>query len=157
MKKKYLLAVLIFSWIITHQANAQQVISSAGNFFENSAGSISGTVGEALIATHITSDKILTQGFHQTYLYIVGIEDINESLTGIEVYPNPAENFVYLKMNHFEGCSYVLYNMNGSVLHRNAILGETSEIDFSYLLPAVYLLKVFRDHEEIQSFKILKY
>jgi hypothetical protein len=47
---------------------SQQVIASAGDFYSNSAGMISQTIGEAVIETYASPVVILTQGFQQSHL-----------------------------------------------------------------------------------------
>jgi gliding motility-associated-like protein len=47
------------------QETRLEVISSAGMYFESSAGSMSWTIGEVTIDTYTSSNNFLTQGFHQ--------------------------------------------------------------------------------------------
>jgi hypothetical protein len=115
------------------------------------------TIGEVLISTHSATGNVLTQGFHQTFLHIVGINDITVLNEELKVYPNPVEDLITLYLEDFEGCSYILYNVNGLELYHNQILGIESEIDFGSLNPAMYLLKVYRENEEVQSIKIIKH
>jgi len=64
MKKIAILCLyLVISGI--NLVSAQQVISSGGDYFSNSVGSISQTIGETVIDTYSTSSNILTQGFQQ--------------------------------------------------------------------------------------------
>ena len=56
-------AFCLLGYVQTVQA--QKVIATSGNYFENSSGSISWTIGEPVTATLTTADNILTQGFHQ--------------------------------------------------------------------------------------------
>lgn len=71
MRKK-LLAFPVLLILLTVSMSAQsienQVISSTSGSFGTSDGSISWTVGEALIGTVDIQDKMITQGFHQPYL-----------------------------------------------------------------------------------------
>jgi gliding motility-associated-like protein len=60
------IALLIFSLSATAQVQLTPVlVGSAGGFYTYSGGSISASVGEALITTVGNGSSILTQGFHQ--------------------------------------------------------------------------------------------
>jgi hypothetical protein len=50
------------------KTSAQQVITSSGNYYTNSQGSLSVTVGEAVVNTvnNTSINLILTQGFQQS-------------------------------------------------------------------------------------------
>ncbi|HRP59794.1 MAG TPA: hypothetical protein PK833_05830, partial [Vicingus sp.] len=87
MKKH--LYILLF---IACGANAQvvlerQVIGSAGGYVVGANMSLSSTVGEAVVQTLFSVNKILTQGFQQPSLVVdsvVSYEVINESCRGAE-------------------------------------------------------------------------
>lgn len=86
---KKLLYILLLT---TFGANAQvvlerQVIGSTGGYVVGSSMSLSSTVGEAVVQTLFSVNKILTQGFQQPSLVVdsvVSYEVINESCRGAE-------------------------------------------------------------------------
>lgn len=51
--------------ILMISSYSQEVISTAGEHYENSNGSISWTIGEPVIETLESTNNYLTQGFHQ--------------------------------------------------------------------------------------------
>nr|NQU92395.1 hypothetical protein [Bacteroidota bacterium] len=59
------IAIACFAFSIT--SNAQQVIASAGGFYEGENISLSWTLGEPVIETFEGNGIILTQGFQQPY------------------------------------------------------------------------------------------
>jgi hypothetical protein len=71
--KSYLIQTLFISLctLCVHTLNAQtlsqQSINSMGAYMTSSSSSLSQTVGETMTATWTQGDKILTQGFHQTF------------------------------------------------------------------------------------------
>jgi hypothetical protein len=138
-------------------AQPQQVISSAGSAFENSSGSISFTIGECITNTFSSSSMILTQGFHQPKLVI--IDNLTDELFDIDIiaFPNPAKEFVILRIEEFQGFSYALYDLTGGVIEKNEIFSSETEIDFNILVPSTYVLKVINNREEIRTFKIIKH
>ena len=72
MKKKTL---LVFSLLTTFASTAQEVVSTQGDSYSNTSGSIDFTVGEVVINTGTDGTNDLTQGFHQTNWNFVGLED----------------------------------------------------------------------------------
>ena len=66
MKKVYLFIGLVS--VCFFNVNAQEIISTSGDYFENTTGSISWTIGESMIETYTNGSEILTQGFQQSRL-----------------------------------------------------------------------------------------
>lgn len=158
MKPKKILCIVFSLWSAFLFAQYHQVISTAGGSFENSSGSISFTVGECIVATHTSGSGgiILTQGFQQSGLSIVHIQENNFQEFEILAYPNPAKDFVILKIEKPQGFSYRLCDMSGRVLEVGEIIGTEYEINLSNFTPSMYLLKLYRSEEEIRAFKIIK-
>ena len=154
---KYLI-VSAFLALIPGFANAQQVISSSGNAFKNSAGSLSFTVGELVIDTKNTGLTTITQGFHQTKLTITAINVIREQKFSISVFPNPTNSFVNLKIEKGEirDAEFTLFDLQGRVLSNRKIESTNTEVSFSGYNSGNYLLKVIQNGKEIQTFKIVK-
>jgi hypothetical protein len=157
MDHKVLLAILLSFWSVVLFAQPQQVISSSGGAFENSSGSISFTIGECIIGTHSSTGSMLTQGFQQPKLVIIGISPVHQNTMDIIVFPNPAGEYVILKTDHFQGLSYTLCDLNGKIISRGGIFSTETEIDFNILEPSTYLLRVDRNETLIRTFKIQKY
>lgn len=130
---KKLLYILLF---IACGANAQvvldrQVIGSTGGYVVGSNLSLSSTVGEAVVQTLFSVNKILTQGFQQPTLVIdsvVSYEVINESCRGA----NNGSIFI----NNVLGCagSYTVFVR--SVLDTSVLLDE------SQLQAGVYQVRI---------------
>jgi len=140
-------------------AQPQEVVSSSGGYFANSGGSITFTLGECMINTYISSNLIVTQGFNQTFLpesSPTGIADIGKMDADIVAYPNPVLEFVTVFVKNNRGLSFILYDINGTVLARQDIVKSETDISFKNLLPAVYILKVFKESQEVMTFKITK-
>ena len=87
------ISVLIICVITTTISIAQEVISTTGEHYENSNGSISWTIGEPVIETLGSNNNYLTQGFHQPTviptmgqwgLIICGLLFLNIGIIGIE-------------------------------------------------------------------------
>lgn len=128
---------LIYLFILfTFGANAQvvldrQVIGSTGGYVVGTNLSLSSTVGEAVVQTLFSVNKILTQGFQQPTLIIdsvVSYEVINESCRGA----NNGSIFI----NNVLGCAGPYTVFVRSVLDTAVILDE------SQLQAGVYQVRI---------------
>lgn len=153
------LPILIFS-ILCGYGNivAQEVISAAGDSHKKINGSISYTIGEPVIETFTGVNTILTQGFQQTNLLITALDELPGLDYEISAFPNPAADFVKIRIDKksIAGMQYKLYDMNGNLVQQNSLNGDETEIPFSDLSPAEYILKISDDGKEVISFKIVK-
>ncbi|MCP4552705.1 MAG: T9SS type A sorting domain-containing protein [Bacteroidetes bacterium] len=153
-----IIKIFIFCILQFSVSNAQQleVINSGGGFYENDQGSLTFSIGEVVIET-ISQDKLyyLTQGFCQADIMVIPMPPPSYDIL---LYPNPAKDFVILKINNDDlgNLSYLLYDINGVLLRSNQITSNESSIPFSSLAPATYLLKIINNQIEVKSFKIIK-
>jgi hypothetical protein len=108
------------------QTVSREVVSTAGDHQENQGYSLSWTLGETTTESFVKGDELVTQGFHQPYLY--QITDIPDpGLTRnyqIEVYPNPAEYFFYVEFDpsqEREPLELILFNTAGSKIYETSL------------------------------------
>ncbi|MFO8067789.1 MAG: T9SS type A sorting domain-containing protein [Bacteroidales bacterium] len=165
MKTKVLLSfiIAIISFPLFSQNNQQEVISTGGNHFESEDLSVTFTVGETFVETLYSNEYILTQGFHQTKLTIVNIEDAPELYFNITAFPNPTNDFVNVKIEGHDASidnksklHYSIFDMNGKLIVSNVINEKSFRINFSNLKPTTYFIKIFENNKEMKTFKIIK-
>ncbi len=138
--------------------HAQQVISASGDHFYGSDFQLSWTVGEPVIEAYNSGDTLLTQGMHQSKLIISTIKEVEDLDVKIQVYPNPAVDHVQLEVESTkdEKLSYILYQMNGSVLSKGKLIDNQLKVPMHQYESAVYLLNLIRSNKILFSFKIIK-
>ena len=153
---KNLLLFSFFLLIISFGTKAQQLISNGGDYFENSNVSISWSLGEPIIETISDGTNILTQGFQQTKLSASEIFSINSDIINIKLFPNPTENFIYLKTSEFKNLNYRISDINGKILKEGNIISEITEISVSKFPAAVYFFKIIKNKETIKIYQIVK-
>jgi hypothetical protein len=155
-----ILKLLTFSFLIYNGTliQAQQLVSTAGDFYQNNSGSLSFSLGELAIETFLSTNNILTQGFQQTNLVAVSIKELPGLDFEISVYPNPVKDIVVLKIpsEKLVGKQYKLYDMDGKLLQIKLLNETETEISFSSLTPATYFIKVGEGEKELKTFKIVK-
>lgn len=93
MRKALIMALTFGPLSIFAQSAERQVIASTGGTASAANVQISYTVGETVIAAGSASNIIITQGFQQSDMEVVGMEELNNGLS-VNVYPNPATDNV---------------------------------------------------------------
>jgi len=140
---------------------AQNAIPASGGNASGSGGTSSYTVGQVVYTTFTGTNGSAAQGVQQPFeiSIITAIEEAKDISLEIVVYPNPATDFIKLKIENYEvkNLRYQLYDINGSLLQDNKIVGNETNIVMSNYMSATYFLKVTDNNKLIKTFKIIKH
>jgi len=140
--------------------HAQNAIPASGGNASGSGGSLSYTVGQIVYTTNTGTNGSSLQGVQQPYeiSVITAIEEAKDISLEIVVYPNPATDFIKLKIKNYEfqNLRYQLFDINGSLIKDNKVEGNETSIPMQNLLSSVYFLKVTDNNKVIKTFKIIK-
>jgi len=145
---------LLFSFIVGlsiscfSQYQVHQLISSNGGFYESTDFSISWSVGEIVTETLSSSNHIITQGFHQSFIEPVGIDDKSTEYDSyIMIFPNPAYSFLKIRIttkdNESYPSHYQLYNSSGQRITLSEITIPETIIDVQSYMSGIYFLKLY--------------
>jgi hypothetical protein len=158
-KKVKLSAVLLLGLGLTG-LQAQEAIPASGGNASGGGGSASYSVGQVVYTTNTGTNGSLAQGVQQPYeiSVVTAIEEAKDISLEIVLYPNPATDFIKLKIVNYEvqNLRYQLYDINGSLLQDNKIVGNETSIVMSNYVSATYFLKVTDNNKVIKTFKIIK-
>jgi len=161
MKQKWLrlIALLLFGIGLTG-LHAQEAVPVSGGNASGTGGSSSYTVGQVVCITNSGINGTSAQGVQQPYeiSVITGIDDALDILLEMAVYPNPATDFIKLKLGDFEPVNlrYQLYDTKGSLVLNAKIEGKETDISLQAFMPSTYFLKVIQGNKEIKTFQIIK-
>jgi len=149
----FILCILFFTKI-----DAQEVITSAGAYSSTGSGSLSWTIGEGVTETFSNSNYTLTQGFQQSRLTVTAIDEIANLSFVITAFPNPATDYIQLKVGtkDFQSMDYQLFDTSGKMIARKQLEECETEISLNELPPAVYFLKITESNMLVKTFKIIK-
>ena len=157
---KVILSTVLLLCIGVFGLQAQQVVTTSGGNASGSGGSVSYPIGQIVYTTNTGTNGSAAQGVQQPYeiSVVTGIEEAKDISLEIVVYPNPATDFVKLKIKNYEvkNLRYQLYDINGSLLKDNKVEGNETNIVMSNFLPATYFLKVTDNKKVVKTFKIIK-
>ena len=139
---------------------AQQAILSASSNATGSSGTVTFSVGQAAFNTCTGASGTLTEGVQQPYeiLFMEGLgPDKGISLECL-VYPNPANDFVKLKVDKYDkwDLSCQVTGLNGVLLRDMKITGTETLIPVDKLVSGTYFLIVILDDKPVQTYKIIK-
>jgi len=138
---------------------AQNAIPASGGNASGSGGSASYTVGQIVYITNTGTDGSVAQGVQQPFeiSVITAIEQAEDITLVCSVYPNPASDFLTLKIENYDNksLSYKLFDVNGKLLENKKVTGIETTISIANMLPNLYLLKVIDKQKEIKTFKII--
>lgn len=140
--KFYIILCLLFSMKVT----AQQVIANAGEFWNNSEGSLSWTIGEVVTETVTTTSYQLTQGFQQIQEGYLVLSD-NLFLNDITIFPNPFSSEVKIQTNYKHAVfDLIVFDYQNKIVYQNEILFspacEQLTIDLSVLDAGYYYFEL---------------
>lgn len=162
MKHTLLTATAIISCALclNAQSISPDVIASAGDYFSNTSGSVSWTLGEPMGETYTSTNNIVTQGFQQPWDF--GTFVYNETPVNAEVYPNPTADVVTLQFGDDASGLYVIevYNTLGQQLssaqYTASPSGKTS-VSLKDFADGIYFITVKKiDGTETSTFRITK-
>ncbi|MFA7401557.1 MAG: T9SS type A sorting domain-containing protein [Bacteroidales bacterium] len=143
---------------------AQTAVLSSGGDASGSGGSISYSIGQVVYTTASSSTATLTQGVQQPYeiFVVIGIEEANDISLHYDIYPNPVNNLVILKVDDVNDAKirslhYHLYDITGNLLESKCITENETEIAMGNYTKATYFLKITDDNKkEWKTFKVIK-
>jgi hypothetical protein len=140
---------------------AQEVLQTAGGNYTGSGGSVSNSIGQIVYTTNKGANGSVAQGVQQPFeiSVITVYKEAKYISLNCSVYPNPATDYLLLKIDGEIQSNYVayLYDINGKLIINMKVENNETRIDMSHLLPATYFLKVTDNEKELKAFKIIKY
>ena len=156
--KKIFAIVLLATGLTGLQA--QQAIPASGGNATGTGGTASYTVGQVVYTTVTGGGGSVAQGVQQTYeiTVISGIESAKDISLSLVVYPNPAIDFLTLKIAGEVQLPLTasLYDLYGKLISTRKIESDETRIEMSNLAPATYFLKILGSVGAIKTFKIIK-
>jgi hypothetical protein len=152
---KILIALFLFGY---GALKAQEIITPNGDYFSNSNGSLSTTIGEPITETFTGSVNVITQGFQQSKLTVFSVFDYPEPGISISAFPNPVKDYVKIvvKTESLVSLTSNLYDNSGKLILIKQLEGSETEISFSKLNPGTYFIKIILEKKEVKIFKIIK-
>lgn len=140
---------------LSAQSATPNVLASSGGEGSDGDNHAAWTLGELSISTLNNGDQILTQGFHQPRLLIVGTNDGDPDI-GIKIYPNPTQDQLVIRYDGDLSLEYTLHDMRGVRSATGDIGDGNTEVDVRNLPAGHYQMSIYNDNKIIRSVTIEK-
>ncbi len=99
------------------------------------------TIGEPFTQTFATANTMISQGFHQTNLVHIGMEE-NSHDSMIYLYPNPTrQDFVITLSGISSPVELLIFDLQGNLVHEKHRVASNEKIDILQLAAGTYILK----------------
>lgn len=158
-----IVAVCMLSVYVYGQEVSSSVIATVGESVETGNVSVSWTLGEIAIETlgEDGGSVILTQGFQQGYFEITSIGEPLSNEFQLNVYPNPATEYIWidLKSNEVKSAIVEIYNMEGKLVYNSRweFVNGPNQIMLNELNSSQYILRITDSSGKVlQTFKLIK-
>ena len=130
-------------------------MGAAGDSYTKSVGSLSWTMGEAVIETLNTSSNIFTQGFCQPEELVTSIIE-HDIESEIKVYPNPFVSEITISISDFkQAVNAAIYSTSGQIMKTFTIDGPVTHLQLNELKSGVYFIRMITE-DGLRSFVVLK-
>ena len=160
MRNRKTLLIIFFLLCLSLPVLAQETTLTAGGNILATSGNVSFSVGQVLFSTYADNDASVALGVQQPYeaMTIVAISEIPGISLDIKLYPNPANELIFLetKNESDRSLSYFLYDIKGNLLENNYLTNRLTSIRISNYSSSMYLLKIRENNLEVKTFKIIK-
>lgn len=160
MRNRKTLLIISFLLCLSLSVFAQETILTSGGDASSTSGSVNYSIGQVLFSTYADKDASVALGVQHPYeaMTIVAIKEIQGISLDIKLYPNPANELIFLEtMNELDrNFSYFLYDIKGNLLENNSLTNRLTTIRIDNYSSSTYLLKIRENNLEIKTFKIIK-
>ena len=138
---------------------AQKTVTSSGDDATGSGGSCSYTIGQIDYTTYTAGSGSSALGVQHAYeLFALSSSDLVASNLKLIAFPNPTVDGITLQIDNLENqkLTFILFDMNGTLLQSNQIIGKTTTIKTQQLKSSTYILTVLENNTVIKKFKLIK-
>jgi hypothetical protein len=155
------ITIIIISVLLSVNAFGQTKIvksniSSGGGTSSNGNISIIYTIGEFAIQESTDGTVHISEGFISPGLLIAtGLEKFHYADFNVQIFPNPAVNYVNVKSKEIRNFNIQVFDMNGKlIMSENSNKSIVTKLNISHLKNGEYFLVI--KNEKLKQFKTFK-
>lgn len=138
---------------------AQESLNTAGGNATGSGGSVSYSIGQTVYTTNTEESGSVAQGVQQPFeIYALDVKEHGDLKTLINIYPNPATNYLTLEVKEFDlsNLSFQLFDIQGKLLQTLKITDNKTIVNLMDFAVATYFARIIDGNKQIKTFKIIK-
>ena len=151
---RLLLLILFGTPFLAHgQSLDQRVFAAQGDFDQSDEMSLSWTLGETFTETVFLNDRVLTQGFQQSYFKVKEVTLPQSEQLEAELYPNPTSGILNLKIsNELEEYQVEIIDVGGQLIYRDDHHQLDTQLDLSRYSSGQYFIRI--SNANLQKFAV---
>ena len=157
MKIKLLLLTILNSMVFIVSSQNNNVSTGGGG--TGSGGSIEYSVGQVDYITTSTNTGTISQGVQQSFeIYITADLKNNESSKFCEIYPNPLQDFLVVKLPNSisEENTFLMYNESGKLIKNQTLLNGENLVEVRDVVKGIYFIEISDKNKNTINYKIVK-
>lgn len=151
---------ILFTFLLSFAAIAQQGNVAAGGIATGIGGSETFSVGQVVYTTHDGETKYIAEGVQQPYEISVfnSIKEAETITLTCSAFPNPTSNILILKIADYSITNLYarLFDSNGKLFESIRITERETKINMNKFGSGVYHLMLIADYQLLKTFKIIK-
>ena len=155
-----ILVLLIISLSISAQtAIKKSNISTTGAVVSNGTTKVIYTVGEFAVQENTQGTVHISEGFiNPDMLITTGLDKYNYEDFDVQIFPNPAVNYVNVKPTEISNFNIELFDVNGKlIMSENGKNALVKRLNISHLTNGEYLLVIKSEKlKQFKTFKLIK-
>lgn len=156
---KRILIIVIITCNFMH-ISAQEDFVAAGGDASSSSGSFSYSIGQVAYDNDASGlNGSINEGVQQPYeIYSMSIEDEYQSSILVNIYPNPANDYLTLELDIAQVGSvyFELFDMTGKCVLREPVLSPKYTFSLQGLRASIYILNIYMNSNKIKSYQLIK-
>ena len=131
-------------------AKGTKIENYADIYFDYNSAVRTDTAWVTALDTVITSSKIITVTEQST----LGISEIK--LSNIKIYPNPTNEFLFVKNANSEFSKIEIFDIKGSLIFTENLISNEQKINVNSLQKGIYFIHLSNENGEMKTFKMVK-
>ncbi len=138
------------------QEISKSAVSAGGGGFVSYTLSLDFVIGEIAVETSSGTTAMLTQGFLQGDESHIGIHENSAPDSGIKIYPNPANGYIYIYCkNGTQPETVSVKDICGKTLLRRRFLSNPQKINITGIKKGFYTVEITFENGKTSSKKII--
>jgi hypothetical protein len=91
--------------------------------------------------------------------FSLSIDDTIECLSSIKIFPNPANDYIYINLaiiDDVQNTNYAIYNLQGKIVLEGSLASSQSKIAIKHLNKGTYSLVISKDNQLLETLRLVK-
>jgi hypothetical protein len=139
--KKLLIIIGLFSFSIV--SISQTAITVCGGQVDN----ITYSIGQTFYTENLGI---------QNSSFILSIEETDLIDSKLDVYPNPTQDFFYVKIDDFKDLELLIYDIKGNLIKRKILTEEETRIETHNFSSSIHFIHIVKQNQILQTIKLTK-